>query len=79
MARIAALANELDEAKAQNIATPCDPGTLKPCPFCGVASELETDDVTTESFAVWCKNCGSMGPQAIARDSAVECWNSRAR
>jgi Lar family restriction alleviation protein len=51
---------------------------LRDCPFCGTRDNLEIDDVTPKSFAVWCKNCGAMGPQAVTKEGAAECWNSRA-
>ena len=52
---------------------------LKDCPFCATADQIEIEDVTTETYAVWCRNCGALGPLAISKDGAIECWNSRGR
>jgi uncharacterized Zn finger protein len=49
----------------------------KGCPYCGLKEDLEIDDVTTEAFAVCCGNCGAIGPQALTREDAVACFNSR--
>lgn len=50
---------------------------IKQCPFCAESSGVEVDDVTTETYAVCCDNCGATGPQALSEDDAIECWNSR--
>lgn len=49
---------------------------LKPCPFCG-ATDIEpwTDDYGSE--VVFCRHCGTTGPQGVTQARAIRWWNTR--
>lgn len=47
------------------------------CPFCGVKLPwLFESDVN--KYAVYCRQCGSIGPMGDDEDAAVRLWNARA-
>ena len=54
--------------------------TLKPCPFCGDAKEVEpvkTDGFPYFPWQVWCMNCGARAPRASTKGEAIKAWNTR--
>lgn len=62
---------------------------IAPCPFCGVDGEQCLDDMIAcrsdqldeeharGRLAVWCGNCGAVGPQRDTAAEAVVAWNLR--
>ena len=52
------------------------PNELKPCPFCGGSDQLsiELEPIT---WAGYCDNCCSYGPQEITKERAIDAWNQR--
>ena len=55
--------------------TPCEP-----CPWCRATYETHAlDEVQPGTFAVWCGNCGAMGPHDLERQQsvaeAIDRWN----
>lgn len=59
---------------------------LKPCPFCGNTDDLiipagwyaELDPEAQPRFAVFCGNCGAMGPSGPEQLKRCVGWNTRA-
>lgn len=49
---------------------------LKPCPFCGKDMQKH-DSLGHDEHAVYCNNCGAIGPNEITQKNADEMWNLR--
>ncbi len=52
------------------------PGTLNPCPFCGVALETLASLIGTanDGFQIACSGCGARGPLLLGADNAISAW-----
>jgi Lar family restriction alleviation protein len=50
--------------------------TILPCPFCG-HDDVEIDEMPTGSFAVFCPECESVGPNRETVMEAICFWNDR--
>jgi Lar family restriction alleviation protein len=50
---------------------------LKPCPFCGEASNLHMVAETRTWKYVWCGKCDAQGPAKSAKSRAIDTWNER--
>jgi len=51
---------------------------LKPCPFCGDASDLEIRDRGYPWYSINCVTCGMMTWAYKTKDEAIRRWNTRA-
>jgi hypothetical protein len=62
---------------------------ILPCPFCRNSERIGCDDIAMDFFAVFCPQCGAMGPTHQKREDgtwtenesvaeATAAWNSRA-
>lgn len=50
--------------------------TLKPCPFCGSESVIDSEQVNGICY-VYCNSCGAYGPDCNDKGDAVRLWNER--
>lgn len=48
--------------------------TVHACPFCQ-SHECAVFECDVDRWAVFCADCGAIGPQAKSADSAVTAWN----